>query len=610
MKLYNIYKQIVSEINDVELVWLTTFNLDPELVEKFLLPCIADKDPSEISTAEHYEALNVDLKDVDIKVWYDYRAMNFKNNKRTTIDFYPVNPSEVYQVDKTDAVFHPKVIFIKGITKAYLITGSANLSVAAWSSNRESIIVRKVEHQHNAREILSFFGLLGADIDKLSKWISSLKYGNSEWQFIYSLKNSFNLFAHIGKGDLYIWAPYFSKKIVKFLNALRTLGYGRITVIPNVTEVGKVHINKDELAILKTYHNICLRKSLSYDENQQMHHAKVWLSPDSLAIGSWNCSYRATGLGIEDHEKNIEAGVVLSSNPSVVRSFEKNLDALEFNDISGLDESEMDKSWEAALNPFSFSLEIVADWNNFKYRIEIIDAENEYTVSLPDAPRERIRLNNINGLSFRKNYNRVLKDKSFTVYDNSGKEIFQGYLREESKIRRPVYGYSSLSDLFDSLLEDPLGETPRKRCQYNLHSADEMQEEDIQPLFKYSGSESYYYMFVAFQKLQDKIETISNDRGKLDQLGFHLPGSIINIVQLVNESLEAALKENIQDDLLFHYFLVCEVNSCIKAFNNAYYGEEKIESISFTPIKRRLEFSKMDEKFLQKIRNDFNYADV
>lgn len=610
MKLYQAYKKIISSLKPVELVWFTTFNLDPELIEKFLLPGIVDKEPSELVTAEDFEALNVELDGKDIKVWYDYRAMNFRNNKRTTIDLIPVDPIDLYNIDKTDAVFHPKVTFIKGVDDAYLITGSANLSIAAWSSNRESIIIKKIENQQNAEQLISFFASLGADVSKLRKWASTLKNRKSDWNFIYSLCNSFNLFNFIGKGNLTIWSPYFSKSTDKLLKSLQKLGYQKITIIPDVSENGKIPILSDELELLKKNTSVSLCKSARYDENQQLHHAKVWLSPDALAVGSWNCTYRATGLDISDNEKNIEAGIIVPVDTSFEKAFKSGILPLDITSITGLNEKEIDEEWTSSLNPYTFSVSIIANWDEFIYELDSSALDDKFIVSLPDNPKEKVSLGKVNGISFRKNYRKVLKDKSFTVFNNSGKEVFVGYLLEIGKTKRPVFTYASLLDLLDSLIDDPMGETPRKRIQYKLPTDDEVMEEEIRPLFQYSGSESYYFMFVSFQKLNDNIENIANDQNKLDLLGFRLPGSIINIIQLVNESLELAIPENNQDNLLYHYFLVCEVNSCIGTFNLYYEGAGKIELIPVQQLKKILCFTQFDEIFLNKIKKDFGYINV
>jgi len=250
------------------------------------------------------------------------------------------------------AVFHPKVIFLKSADEAYLITGSANLSIAAWSSNYESVVVKKIDSQQNANEVISFFDKLGSDTKKLSKWASSLKSKKSDWRFIYSLFNDFNLFDNLDKCDLTIWSPYFSKSTNKLLKKLQNKGFGKITLVPDITPSGKIRIIPDELELIKKNNLIKISVNSVSDENQELHHAKVWLTASSLAVGSWNCSYRATGLDISDNEKNIEAGVIIDIDQNVEKALKANLDNADLKLISGLSESTIDEEWEMALNPF------------------------------------------------------------------------------------------------------------------------------------------------------------------------------------------------------------------------------------------------------------------
>ena len=67
MKLLNTFKNIVDDISP-EICWFTTFNLNVEILEKYVLTAIAGKEPSELKRAEDYEALNLDLNKFNIKI--------------------------------------------------------------------------------------------------------------------------------------------------------------------------------------------------------------------------------------------------------------------------------------------------------------------------------------------------------------------------------------------------------------------------------------------------------------------------------------------------------------------------------------------------------------
>lgn len=608
MKLYQKYRQIVDEIKPIQVAWFTTFNLDPELVEKYLVSFIAGKEASELKTAEDYEALNTELSEIDVKVWYDYRALNFSNPKRTCIDFIPVNPESKFRNRGPDAIFHPKVILLKGEKGAFLIAGSANLSFSAWSSNRESVLIKKIDNERNGKQVIEFFKPLGIKNKMLERWINSLPEKTSDWDFIYSYKRDFNLFTFLEKGDLTIWAPYFSKKTGYLLEQMLKLDYRTITLVPNINPEGKISIKEDEIESLIAIPDVFIKRPNQIDESQSLHHAKVWLTQNTLAVGSWNCSHRATGLNISSKEKNIEAGIVVNVENAETYSLLRNTlsDFASREAIKGQTEEELDAEWNEVLNDFSLSVEIVANWEDFTYSIEISDEkawENYYAVLPHNAPQKTL-LKNVQGLSFRESHLKVLKNKYFSVHNAEGKTVFNGFIRETGKEKRPVYSYVSLSDLFESLINDPSKSTEAKQCRYKL--SEEENGQGINAIsFDYDGAESFYVMFTSFQKLFDRIDDIKEKPQELDKLGFRLPGSLLNIRELVIKYREKVLKDGNDDDLVYGYFLVLEVNRCIKLFNK--YNKDTIPLLNVYAIREKLHFGKKDIRFLKRLKNEFGY---
>ncbi len=605
MKIYQKYKRIVEEIKPIETAWFTTFNMDPELVEKFLVSIFVGKDPAELKTAEDYEALNIELSPIDIKVFYDYRALNIQSQKRTTIDIIPVNTAEVYETEKTDAIFHPKVIYLRGEKGAYLITGSANLSISAWSSNRESIVIKKIITKENANQVLSLFEELGADLANEESFIRKLKKTQSDWQFIHSLAEpQFNLFNKLKKGELYVWSPYFSKESIKLFDAIKSEGFPKINIVPHVSESNKVNIQSSELDKIIESSDYSLYRPESIDERQALHHAKVWLTPESLAIGSWNCSFRATGLSMAEKQMNIESGIIQDIDVKTFKNLKAELSPL--LEVEGVSVEELNKEWEEVLNLFVLNVEVLADWESFSYHLKSeIESPENYAISLPHAPNERISLVEVDELSFRENYTRVLKNKSFSVFNADNEIVFQGFICEDNREQRPVFSYTNLSDLISSLIENPSGESNAKQCQYQFAIETDRGISD-KVLSEYKGTESYYFMFVSFQKLLDTIEELKKDKNELDKLGFRLPGSLLNIKNLVSESIELATSKKNEDDLIFHFFLVEEANKCIRQFNK-YFKSSKIDEIEFE-MPKEIKFSRKDKKFIKLLKEKFEYG--
>ena len=616
MELYKQYKKIVDSLKPIEIAWFTTFNLDVELTERYLLSPLVDRDPKELKTAEDYEAMNIDLTNLDIKIWYDYRALNTSSPKRTTVSLLSINPQIFFNANSADTVFHPKIIFIKGKNDAYLICGSANLSIAAWSMNQEAVLVKKITCQHNADQVINFFETLFSKSElnpdvfsSLKSWKNTLSKQQSGWNFITTIQHTQSIFDYIGKGTLTIWSPYFSKDISGLLDNLKSKGYNKINLVPNISESGSVRILPKELEIIRKNESVqvCKMKNneSSYGNISSLRHAKVWLTEKLIAVGSWNCSYRATGLNLPLSERNIEAGIIASIKETDFRALNDKVETIDTQLITGTSELEMENEWDQVLNPFTLDCKITANWKTHTYHL-ITEAKEGFTVSLPDKPGEKISLSNVNNHSFQHHIKRVLKDKTYTVYNANGQVVYFGFLIEQELHMRQAYGYSTLFDLFESLLSNPLGETARRQCRYTL--SDDPFDELINVDKLYKGNESYYMMFVAFQELNDAINENKDKPNKLYDIGFRLPSSLINISALVNESLELLNKEANPVELLYHYFLSAELNYSIDYFN-ALTGYD-IKTINNQELINQLNPSAQDLKFIKLLQQEFGYSHV
>lgn len=601
MKLLDTFKNIVNDIAP-DICWFTTFNLNLELVEKYLLTAIVGKEPSELKRAEDYEALNLELNKLNVKIWYDYRALDLKQGKRTTVDLHPIQPSEILESNNQEPIFHPKVIFLKGAETAYLITGSFNLSIAGWSSNRECIVIKEIKNKENALQIIEFFRKLNSDLpdfNKLTKWANQLLEEKPTWKFAHNF-NTDNILNEIKGNELNIWSPFFSKSTVDLMNDIKKIGFNKINLVPDISQSQKIRIIPSEFEKLIGDDSIQIQIDTNcYKEKQTLFHAKVWLSENKIAIGSWNCSYRALGINIPSNQKNIEAGIIESISPKNRTSLLRNLKNIAINTISGTDEIDIDNEWEESLNAYNMSCDIIANWETFQYKIVLKEPDTKYTVALPHNPNIRYPLNKINGLSFIDDFNRVLKNKLFSIYNSKEQIVFIGYLNEIGKLKRPTDGYVSFYDLFESLTINPLSGTDKSRVKYQFDEEDNIgSEKEELPFFAYSGYESYYLMFVALQKLLDTINENSNNQLKLENLGYRLPSSLINIKSLFNTSLQKLLEDKIEDDMLFHYFMAMEINECIKLFNR--YSENKLEPIAIVQFEKLLKFDSKDLKFIKK----------
>lgn len=601
MKLLSIFKNIVDNIQP-DLCWFTTFNLNIELVERYVLPILTGKDSNELKRAEDFEALNLELDELNIKIWYDYRALDLKQGKRTTVDIFPVQTSTILKTNSIDSIFHPKIIFLKGKQTAYLITGSFNLTIAGWSCNRESIIIKEVKNKDNALQILNFFQKLNIsnnDSNKILKWANQLPDNKSKWKFSHNFNTS-NLIQEIKGNELHIWSPYFSKNTSELLNEIKQIGFEKINLIPDINQAQKVRITPIELKNISSDESFEIYTDSNINrEKQNLFHAKVWLTESKIAIGSWNCSFKATGINTPFENRNIEAGIIDLIGSSQRNRLLSYLQNKKMDTIIGTSVEDLDSDWQNALNSYTMSCEINANWETFEYEIKVEEKYNKYTIALPHNSNQRFSIIDVNKLSFLDGFNRILKNKLFTIYNTSNEVAFIGYINEIGKKKRPVEGYVSLYDLFESLTVDPLVNTNKTRVKYLLDAENEngSEKEEI-PFFAYKGHESYYMMFVAFQKLLDTIQENKSDEQKLEELGYRLPSSLINIKTLFNYSFIKALEEKQEDDILFHYFMAMEINSCIQYFNTV--SSKPIDLIVTEQFLKLLKLDNKDLKFIKK----------
>ncbi|MGN7785832.1 phospholipase D-like domain-containing protein [Niabella sp. 22666] len=606
MRLLEAFKKLIREVQP-EICWFTTFNLNVEFLEKYILAAIAGKDPSELKRAEDYEHLNEELVSKNIRVWYDFRAMDLCGTKRTTVDLHPVNAAIVTKSEHHDSIFHPKIIFLKGKEQAYLMTGSFNLTVAGWASNKESVIIRRISSRENASQVIDFFESLthdGSVSKALLNWRKALPDHKSDWQFYTSLQQP-DLLNALGGRTLYIWSPYFSAKTHELIRHLLNADYQNINIIPDVDAGSKVRIEANDFVQIAAMDSVKIWVDQDKNEKQPLTHAKVWLTETQVAIGSWNCSYRGTGLNVPLSERNIEAGIISPISNKERNGLLNQLAPAAPHQLKGKGQDELSQEWEQVLNPFTFSCQIIADWNTFTYQLLYESSPDNYTVMLPHEPGKKIALSSVNEQSFLKHYANLLYNRRFSIFDSSGIQVFEGHLLEKGKVDRPVRGYLSFDDLFESLIKDPFKSTANARTRYATDLEDFLVTDDLNLAgFKYSGYQSYYYMFVALQKMEDALGEANQDQ--LQSLAFRLPGSLINIKGLLEKSIEVALSKlsenpkELEDDLLFHYMFVQEFNLLLKSFNKraAKLGLQAIDLVEATILDRRLSFNKRDRRFI------------
>ncbi len=148
LKPYNEFKKLLSEVGLVKTAWFTTFNFSISFFEKYILSAIVKTNPFDLKNIKDFEALNdrilnSDAGPIDVKVFHDYRALR-PEIKRTSIQTIGIDPKNISDFFN-HGVFHPKVtLLLNDKNEAWIIVGSANLTISAWSKNSEGIVFKKI----------------------------------------------------------------------------------------------------------------------------------------------------------------------------------------------------------------------------------------------------------------------------------------------------------------------------------------------------------------------------------------------------------------------------------------------------------------------------------
>ncbi|USW93898.1 hypothetical protein NHF39_21245 [Pseudomonas proteolytica] len=90
MKLHSAFAEQVKACGQLRRVWLTSFNIDIEFIETYVLPTVLGAEIPR--TRMEYEALQLALteQEIDLRVFCDRRFIGADQNKRTALQVHGV----------------------------------------------------------------------------------------------------------------------------------------------------------------------------------------------------------------------------------------------------------------------------------------------------------------------------------------------------------------------------------------------------------------------------------------------------------------------------------------------------------------------------------------
>lgn len=583
-KIYDLFKKGVLELtkdSNLKFAWFTTYNLEIDFIEDYILPVLAGMEGGRNyrpRTGRDYEEIQANLieKKTDIKFFADEGMIDYNGGKNTPVSIIDVQTSRIGNNFKY-GVFHPKVIFLvneKG--EVWLMTGSANLTAAAWSLNRESIWCGRVDDRENQKAIIQFF----KNIMDSKRYpfpsddmiLHSIKERQNEWKFVSSILSLNTLEDLIGTDDqtVIVYSPYFSENIKNFCqnDTLRRLK--NILLVPDVNENNKMRILNDNYLNASTDPRIYFKRTIYDDDTSEVHrftHAKVWVTESRISIGSWNFTGAGTGR-IEDFSKtganNIEAGVVINTpNEKHLQSF---MPPKEEFDADPMQADELESEKDQPGLKIDFLITVQVDWDKKSYMIVTNDLEeNKATEMILVLPDQEIDLNRLLGGFLEigiKDQKRLLKNHLFYIKSSNNSDVYVGIIYETGQSCRPVWRFDSFQELLYSFMQDDPNKYESHRLNYNDNDiTGEDGNEQTNPLGISANDQTYYTLFSAFYNLKKKFGEISpeNIRMYIDIL----PGCIVEISEKSKSELE---KHEFSD--VWKWFLVEEVNAVIEMAKN------------------------------------------
>ena len=620
IKLYKHFVDQVNEMGKIKSAWFTTFNLDISFFEKYILSALVGVQYQDIRSAYDYESINLSLAEesetdtedkIEVKVFYDYRAeVPTGKQKQTTVHLHPVDPSRIQDINGRrifrEGVFHPKIIVLENVNRElWLMVSSANLTFGGWARNREGFFCSKLENTRIARDVGEFFqrivdSIHGFQDAGLLYRLNNGKIGQEEagWYFLSSL-NKYGFVENLNPTyqalPLQVWSPYFAEDLPTLLDELKEEEYFEsINIIPAKNERQKIRIVKEIFDECNAKEGIkFFEERLPSQLMESFTHAKIWLTPKALAIGSWNMT--RAGMNIcTTPTNNIEAGIIYSLRTQDYNRLMDSGNVRTLKDAEHILKEELEKEKDDVLEKFTISAELLANWDTLyitmaspSYRQLINTIGDSCTIKVSAIGLKPITFFE-NGYSFRNSFKALLSDRMYEIMNAEGKVLFRGYFKEVGLASRPVQNFENIDDYLKGwVLEKPEDKKEMHRLGYRV--SDELGDELNKLTKDILGNEhqnAWFSSFYAFECIRNRIISTRPLKKKerineLKRIGRILPGSLYelnnHLCTLVN--LYQTDRDSFKKSPIYLWFLIESANSLFKLFNSEI--EENEEKISF-----------------------------
>ncbi|MDR9424341.1 MAG: phospholipase D-like domain-containing protein [Marinobacter sp.] len=589
MKLLSAFRDQIKAVGNVERVWFTSFVINIEFIETYLLPCILDMDTPKLRM--DYEGMQQVLgeRDIDVQVFCDKRFIEPDQNKRTAIPVHGVSPERLPAngaLEFTEnSLFHAKVIYIQGDQGAVLGSGSANLTVDGWGRNQEVFSFVTMAGPQMAKSVAQFFQSIFDNVDEPfpSDFPTPEQTTEQENIFCHSLAGPSFLDRLMGEhpDTLAVWSPYFSRDISQYVEGLQRYSDNpalKVQLVPDRVENQYLRSRWQEgLAELHERGLLAFMfPPVQRDNRSSMTHAKLWKTADRLAIGSWNFTQSGSNLVLEGASSgcNVEAGFIFHDSDAVTNYVGEELLFAEslFANQEQLEEERL----RVPKSP-PFDIQVIFDWRTERYRISGVwlgegPPTHGYELKLPGIPNSVA----MQWLGIPEQEGRRLQEQELPVsttkellahhsYEVSfdGALVARGLIIEKRSVFRRAQQYEDLRGLLDALVLSG-GEPPADDAAYRVHEDDDGRvlvdalsgdETEIHDAQEHDLTEiSYFRLFSACHHYSELLSACRNQK-ELEYWSFIRPGCLNELVDKTEFRINATSSPS-----MFNWFLAQEVN--------------------------------------------------
>ncbi len=565
--------RVFATEHGIRRAWFTTFVFDVSFFERHLLPILLVMEMPAVS--QDLESLNeqLDGESVDVRVFHDFRgAYQTGRPKQTTFAAHPVHPADVDD-NCSHGVFHPKVAWFETAAgEWFVMAGSANLTYGGYARNRESVVLTRVETAEQAADLRAFFRRFHAEELPTPPTLT----GTSRWRLGYTgAEETFEEAMGWGKTDLAwmaVWSPYFSPGMVDKIRE-RMARVQELMLIPDLSNEGKIRLDGESVEALLAMERVQFHQGEAREDEHALTHAKLWLSPNRLAVGSWNFTEAALGWAAKGRN-NVEAGLVFTLSEAEAHQIRESAGLTPRNPADSTDPDKQEDEDMQSLPSYSVVAEIELDWRSRTMRLtrlwpEGLECDEALEFELPSGERvSRAALKD--GFPLGASNRALTLNRQFHVY-REDELLFSGYLLETGLELRPTRRFDNLNHMFQAwLTRDPGSRTDLVRPISTPRHVDAVTGE-WSPVLAGHGHHEWFSTFLALAYMKQQVDALKAEQpAECLRLGYQQPGSVVELRDLVSTELLTGV---------YAWLVTQKTNAIIHAFNTKVEATHHLEAI-------------------------------